>query len=640
MTTRFTFLLIVLASYPLQAQSPAPPSEPAPIRTSLTVFERVEQETPANVTALTALDVQKTPGVNMDDRLRMVPGFTLFRRNSSVIANPTTQGVSLRGVGSTGASRTLVLWDGVPLNDPFGGWIYWTRVPAEEVDRVEVSRGAATSLFGDRTMSGSVAMFTRPAAPLRLSLGLEGGNRNTWQPSAGFSHVIRRLGVSGFFRAFDTGGYRIVPAERAGRIDTPAGVRFAAGAVKLDSSTAAERISVKLDILAEERANGTPLQTNSTSLGTMSANYGRDFGAFSLGVIAYHARQQYHQSFSALAADRNSERFTSFQSVPSTAWGGGGYLQTKRGASKWTFGADAQSVDGESRETVITNNLPSGLRIGGGAQNQGGVFGQGDWKWKNLQLFAGSRGQFAGQAGNFYSPNAGFALGLGRWRWRAAAYRSFRAPTLNELYREFRAGNAITQANADLRAEKLWAAETGLDFRGETYTARLGGYWNEISDLVTNVTLVNTPAQIIRQRRNFAAATVRGLEAEFEKRYRQVRFEMSYLMADSRFSTRERLPQVARHQGTAQLSWVREGTLITAGVRATSLQFEDDRNTQLLPGFGWLQLTARQRIFKSLDATLNIENLGDRRILTGFTPFPQTGAPMLFRVGIRYDGSL
>jgi outer membrane receptor protein involved in Fe transport len=111
-------------------------------------------------------------------------------------------------------------------------------------------------------------------------------------------------------------------------------------------------------------------------------------------------------------------------------------------------------------------------------------------------------------------------------------------------------------------------------------------------------------------------------------------------MADSRFSTRERLPQVARHQGTAQLSWVREGTLITAGVRATSLQFEDDRNTQLLPGFGWLQLTARQRIFKSLDATLNIENLGDRRILTGFTPFPQTGAPMLFRVGIRYDGSL
>ncbi len=617
------------------------------MRTSVTVFERIEQESPAAITTLDKLDVQKAPGINLDDRLRMVPGFSLFRRNSSLTANPTTQGVSLRGLGSTGASRTLVLWDGVPLNDPFGGWIYWTRVPAEEIERAEVTRGATTSLFGDRTMSGSVALFTRPAEALRLSLGMEGGNLGTWQPSAGFSHSKGKLGVSGFFRALDTDGFLIVPSERAGKVDTPAGVRFVAGATKIDYATARQRVSLKLDILAEERANGTPLQTNSTSLGTLSGNYSIDFGAANLGLTGYHTREQYHQSFSTLAADRNSERLTSYQSVPSTAFGGGGYLKGKPGRINWTVGSDVQNVDGVSNETVITNGLPTGLRVGGGTQTQRGLFGQGDAKLGKLQLFFGSREQFAGRAGNFYQPSGGLAYGQGKWRARASAYRSFRAPTLNELYREFRAGTTTTQANADLRPEKLWAVETGLDYHAETFTVRAGGFYKEVTNLITNVTLSSSAAGIVRQRRNAASATVRGIEAEMEKRVKQLRFEASYLLADSRFATHERLPQVPKHQGSAQATWYRASatkyaTLVTLGMRTTGLQFEDDRNTpaQLLPGYALLQLTARQELGRGLRATIAVENLAGRRILTGYTPFPQTGGPLMFRIGLRWDGRI
>ena len=65
----------------------------------------------------------------LDDALRFVPGFTLFRRTGSRVANPTAQGVTLRGLGGSGASRALVLDDGMPMNDPFGGWVYWGRVP-------------------------------------------------------------------------------------------------------------------------------------------------------------------------------------------------------------------------------------------------------------------------------------------------------------------------------------------------------------------------------------------------------------------------------------------------------------------------------------------------------------------------------
>ena len=618
-----------------------------PVRTSVTVFERIEQESPAAITTLDKLDVQKAAGVNMDDRLRMVPGFSLFRRNSSLTANPTTQGVSLRGLGSTGASRTLVLWDSVPLNDPFGGWIYWTRVPAEEVERAEVTRGATTSLFGDRTMSGSVALFTRPAEPMRLSLGMEGGNLGTLQPSAGFSHVVGKLGVSAFFRTLDTDGFLIVPQEKAGKVDTRAGVRFVAGVTKIDYSTDRQRLSLKLDILAEERANGTPLQTNSTSLGTLSGNYSRDFGTVNLGLTGYHTREQYHQSFSTLAADRNSERQTSYQSVPSTAFGGGGYLKGRPGKVNWTVGSDVQNVDGVSTETVIVNNVPTGQRVGGGTLNQYGLFGQGDVKIGSLQVFFGAREQFAGTAGNFFQPSSGLAYGKGPWRWRASAYRSFRAPTLNELYREFRVGTTVTQANAKLLPEKLWAVESGLDYHVESFTARVGGFHKEVTDLIANVTLSSGAAGIVRQRRNAAAATVRGVEAEIEKRVKQFRLEASYLLADSRFVTRERLPQVPKNQGSAQGTWYRDtksryGTLLTVGIRTTSLQFEDDRNTmsQLLPGYALMQLTARQELGRGLRATLAVENLLGRRILTGYTPFPQTGGPLMFRIGLRWDGRI
>ncbi|MGH9632416.1 MAG: TonB-dependent receptor, partial [Bryobacteraceae bacterium] len=165
-------LTICLAQAQAQQKTDDPVIEP--VKTSITIVERLEAEAPAFISSVPAQRLRALPGVNLDDRLRAIPGFSLFRRSSSLVANPTTQGVSLRGLGSSGASRTLVQWDGVPINDPFGGWVYWTRVDPYELERVEVSRGASTSVFGDRAMSGAIAMFSRPPERLRLNASYEG----------------------------------------------------------------------------------------------------------------------------------------------------------------------------------------------------------------------------------------------------------------------------------------------------------------------------------------------------------------------------------------------------------------------------------------------------------------------------------
>src|SRR5262249_33898794 len=111
---------------------------------SATRTEMKLSEIPGGAVQLSNEDIAANPAQNIDDLLRQVPGFSLFRRSSSRVANPTSQGVSLRGVGASGPSRALVLFDGVPFVDPFGGWVYWDRMPRSEQGSVEVVRGGAS----------------------------------------------------------------------------------------------------------------------------------------------------------------------------------------------------------------------------------------------------------------------------------------------------------------------------------------------------------------------------------------------------------------------------------------------------------------------------------------------------------------
>ncbi|WP_352430871.1 TonB-dependent receptor plug domain-containing protein [Pyrinomonas sp.] len=127
-------------------------------------------DTPQSARTLSDRELLTTAAPTLDDALRQVVGFALFRRAGSRTANPTSQGVSLRGIGASGASRALVLVDGVPLNDPFGGWVYWGRVPMAAIERVEVLRGAASDLYGSSALGGVVQIITRrPERPILVA---------------------------------------------------------------------------------------------------------------------------------------------------------------------------------------------------------------------------------------------------------------------------------------------------------------------------------------------------------------------------------------------------------------------------------------------------------------------------------------
>lgn len=609
------------------------------MKTSVTVVGELQAETPSAITVVGRAQLLQIPGVNLDDRLRMVPGFTLFRRSSSLVANPTTQGVSLRGIGSSGASRSLVLWDGIPVNDPFGGWVYWTRLSPDQIDRVEILRGASTSVFGDRAMGGAIALFAPSAERRHVYFGYEGGNLAQSLLTAGFAQPLGRFALSGHLRGFTTNGYYLSAPEDRGAADTRAGVDFVAPYLRLDYTGDRHRLYFKSDVLVEDRDNGTQLQRNSTSLGTVSAHYSTGT-VNNLSLVGYHIRQEYRQSFSTILAGRNTERLTSRQTVPSEGSGGAAIYRRTFRHGTLLAGGDLVRVEGYSIESVI----PTGRRVGGGTQTQHGVFAQANARLGFAQFHGGLRRHEAGGGNTFVSPSGGVTAGRGSMRLRASGYRSFRAPTLNELYREFRAGNAVTQANPALRPESLTGVEAGADWVGETRRLGVTLFHNSIDDIVTNVTLSSTPQQIIRQRRNAASATSRGIEIEARQRFRNWTAEASYLFAESRFSNRLRLPQIPKHQGSAQLTYALGGTVLTAGMRSFGLQFDDDINRFRLPGYAAFQLTGQQKLRLGLSATFALENALDRAFAVGIvTPAitridaPQLGAPRLWRLGLRWD---
>jgi outer membrane receptor protein involved in Fe transport len=368
----------------------------------------------------------------------------------------------------------------------------------------------------------------------------------------------------------------------------------------------------------------------------VSVRYAREFAGDSVSLLGFHSRAQFHSSFTAISANRATERLTDLQTVPAQATGGAALW--RHHAARWELlgGADVNRFSGTSFDRFI----PAGLHAGGGSQLEHGVFAQADAVFGTVRLFAGLRHSFTGAGSRFLSPSAGVTAGTGRVRMRGSVYRAFRAPTLNELYREFRAGNTDTLANPALRPETLTGAEAGLDWVGETSMVRLTAYRNSLDSLITNVTLSTAPNSILRQRQNAAAAVSRGVEADFRRRWRSWTGELGYLFADSRYITGFRVAQVPRHQGSARLGYARGGTTISAGVRSYAYQFDDDLNQFRLPGFATVECVAVQRLTASLAAELAVENMLDRRFYTAFTPTPNTGAPRLWRIGLRWDGRL
>ena len=622
----------------------------------------------------------------LDQALESTPGVSLFRRTTSLSANPTTQGVSLRAIAGSGAGRALVTLDGAPVNDPFGGWVIWTALPSEGLAGATIVRGAGAGPYGAGALTGVIALQERGARDGLGAVDLSVGERNSYR--AAVSGGTQSLLITASTESTD--GYTPVRGKIAGAADTRLDLKDYSAAVRVQHDFNGIQAAARIETFEEKRGAGL-VGARSTAKGTsetITLAQPASQGVGGWRLQAWARTSDLANSSVAVPTGRATTTPANNQfSTPAQGYGLNAALQGHWGEVSWEIGADARTANGTDHEQfrVVGGKFVMG-RDAGGQTSVGGVYvegayDQGPWlvtggaridRWRSWDA---ERHEFVLATGittiNSAAPDASGTVPTGRiglrytltpgvWL-RGAAYAGFRAPTLNELHRPFRVGNDITEANPRLTPEKLYGIEAGLGgdapFHWQTTV-----FYNQLNDPIINVTLGVGPGTIaalplagfipaggtLRQRRNAGEVDAWGVEGDASGEVGtaltwRTAFAYTHARIDGGSTARQltglRPAQTPEWTVTGGLDWrVTDRLSLDANARYVSEAFDDDQNIRRLAPGAELNARAAWSLAPGQELYLAVDNLADAKITTGKTAdfVSSYSEPRTFRIGFSY----
>jgi outer membrane receptor protein involved in Fe transport len=603
----------------------------------------------------------------IEDALSSVAGFQQFRRSDSRSSNPSAQGVTLRALGGNASSRAQVLLDGVPMADPFFGYIPFSAITPERLASARVTRGGGSGPFGAGALAGTIELTSADADTLGLVSGQALVNdRGETETSA---TIAPRLGegfavLSG---RWDRGeGFWTTPlAQRV-----PASVRAAYDAWSLQLRGVApltDTIELQARGLAYHDIRTLRFEGADTSMEGQDASLrlvGK--GKWQFDLLGYvQARNFTNIVVSSSAFVPTLDQ----RNTPATGIGGKLELRPPTGeANVLRLGLDYRKSSGELFENAISTatGAVTQRRNAGGVNTDLGLFVEDDLTLGPVTLTGGARADRYTIARGFYIARnaAGLAVTDARYpdrsgwegsfrsgavarlgggvRLRAAAYTGLRLPTLNELYRPFTVFPVVTQANAALRNERLEGYEAGIDYApSSAVDLSLTAFDNRVKNAIANVTI----GPDLRQRQNIDAIQARGIEAGANLKVHQFALSGSLAWTDAKARGSggaaaldgNRPAQTPRWSASATASWrPTANTLVALTARHVGAQFEDDLEIDVLPAATTLDLFAQVPVARNVALVLRGENLTDETIVTrNQSGSMDYGAPRTVWAGIK-----
>jgi len=579
----------------------------------------------------------------IEDVLLDVAGFQQFRRSDSRSANPSAQGVTLRALGGNATSRALVLLDGVPIADPFFGYIPFNALLPGQLGAVRVTRGGGAGAFGAGAVAGTIELESATQRDLpTLGARADYGGFDSVRAEASAAPRLGRGFVALGGRWERSAGFFTTPADQ--RVSASVRARFA-------DWSAGARAVVPVGVRTELQARIGYFRDDRTLrfAGADSFAEGQDAsvrvihrGRWQADVLAYLQARD----FGNKVVSATSFRLTLDQRhTPATGYGAKVELRPPVGPDHvLRLGADVRVAEGRMFEDAYAaSGLVTARRSAGGRITTAGIYAEDDWTLGRLVLTGGVRvdrwaiaggffrelaasgvvnadRRFADRVGSEITGRAGLAWRAVPWATlRAAGYTGFRVPTLNELYRPFVVFPVTTQANETLAPERLRGGEIGIDLAPARGVAiGITAFDNRLDGAIGNVTL----APNLRQRQNLRAITARGIELTASIRRGPWSLAASYAFSDSRVRQPGPLDglrpaQSPRHSASATLGWApRHGPALSTTLRHVGAQFEDDLQTDRLAAATTLDATAQWPIGRRVAISLRAENLTDSRIIT------------------------
>ncbi len=604
--------------------------------------------TPAyDTTVLDRATLVSTGSGRIEDALSSVAGFQQFRRSDSRSSNPSAQGVTLRALGGNASSRAQVLLDGVPMADPFFGYIPFSAIAPERLASARVTRGGGSGPFGAGALAGTIELTSADAGTLGLVSGQALVNdRGETEASA---TIAPRLGAgfAALSARWDRGeGFWTTP--RAQRV--PASVRAAYDAWSVQLRGVApltDTIDLQARGLAFHDARTLRFAGADTTMEGHDGSLrlvGR--GRWQFDLLGYvQARNFTNIVVSSTAFVPTLDQ----RNTPATGVGGKFELRPPTGETNvLRLGLDYRKSSGELFENAISTvtGAVTQRRNAGGVNSDLGLFVEDDVTLGSLTLTAGARADRYSITRGFFIARSAAGLTVtdtaypdragwegsfrggavarmgGGLRLRAAAYTGLRLPTLNELYRPFTVFPVVTQANSELANERLEGYEAGLDFApAAAVDLSLTAFDNKVKHAIANVTV----GPNLRQRQNIDAIRARGVEASARITMESFGFAGSLAWTDARARGSgaaaaldgNRPAQTPRWSASGTLSWrPTTDAVLAATLRHVGAQFEDDLETDVLPAATTLDLFAQFPLSQRVALVVRGENLTDETIVT------------------------
>lgn len=632
---------------------------------------------PMSVSVIDKREIERTPAQSLDDVLRTVPGVNLPLTASYQI-HPTANFISMRGLGGGHhIVRALVMLDGVPINDPFFGYVQWNRVPMENIERVEIVRGASASLWGNYAMGGVINIVTRTPDKRQFGASGGGGSYGTYRAD-GFADLVLSDSVTmrTNFNAWGTSGFnQIQPAYGPIYVPTSFNALNGQASVYFNPDPALSA-NFRVNVHSNKQILMIPVQENNQQIYDLAANLTKKFGDFDLTLTAFHEQSRFMTNNAATPfgfAPGQAAFLQNQHTTPVFSTGGSVQLSTRVNdvVRLISIGADFQWISGMDSALIynqagaVTQNY-----FGGGKQQFIGAFAQVDmFPASNFEVLLSGRLQtflnydgFDGAPGGAGPVSATSATSFDprlSLQWtvtpnvglRAAGYSAFRAPTLDNLYRSFSVPFGIFLPNAQLTPEKLWGFEGGFDVNWGPLSAQFTAYYQQVTDLITTRNL--GPTQLPpgfffgTQNINAGKAIVQGLEAQVGWQIAPGwKADVNYTTVSSKIVENQYDPLsigrqqagIPTQQAAATLAYSDpRGWRAMARFRWIGQSWGDNDNTLPLDSFTVFDVSAGYSFNGRAEAFVNIQNLFNQYYIadnSGLNP-PLQGTPFTVFAGVK-----
>ena len=630
--------------------------------------ERTLDTLPVSVSVITRQEIRQSPETAVDDLLREVPGIVV-PVSSSLVEYPTRSTISMHGLGGT---RTLVLLDGVPINDPLTGTVPWSKIPLATVDHIEVVRGGAASLFGNYAMGGTINIFTRPAADDELTGKVEYGSNNTRRADVAVGEAVApglTLGLAA--NVFDTDGYLRVPPEDRGLIDVPSAAHEWTTQLRADYSDGGGGVSsVRTSYYRENLSSGTLVSGTRQAIFDLAASHRRATGAGGeLTTGVFYDRDVLDTANSALVpgAERNAEYRSN--TIDGPAWAAGASVQWSRPVSAAvplvSVGLDLERLGADSvRDNFSQTGVQTSVQDSGGKQDNAGLFGEVSLvPLARLEVLASARLDYwrNWDGSDDRTPGASMTFAARRTteldprlsvRYemsdaaavRGAVYRAFRAPSLQDLYRGSSSKSLNIVENPALGPETLTGGEVGLDLALGAAHAQVNLFQSDISNIINRVPIAAAPVLIVEPM-NLDRARSRGVEVAIDAALTtHLALSTGYAFSDS-VATRsaadptlvgKQTPEVPRDSASLALR-LRLPRSLTVTLRAVyeGTSYADAANLLAYDAHTVVDLYAAWPLGAEGEAFVAVTNLLDARYLDDLLTTVRLGAPRQVMVGLR-----